>query len=163
MFGLNKNDSVNQSIKYIARFLVKNLEKTKNVIGITGSYNNKKMKFSICKKICEEILEYKKSVCLLDADYMLNNTEKFETKSLSSVIFDEVIQNEISNSSFSYNIVIVNIPCILSNIISLDYLSSCNQIFLTERFMYTKYNDFENMLGKLKDSNLIVSGIISYS
>lgn len=163
MFGLNEKNSVDQSIKYIARFLVKNLEMSKNVIGFTGSYDNKKIKFSICKKICEEILEYKKSICLLDADYMLGKTEKFETKSLSSVVFDEIIQDEISNSSSSYDVVIVNIPCILSNIISLDYLSSCNKIFLIERCMYTKYNDFENMLGKLKDNNLIVSGVISYS
>ena len=163
MFGLNKKDSVNQSIKYIARFLVKNIEKSKNIIGITGSYNNKKMKFSICKKICEEILEYKKSVCILDTDYMLNNTEKFETKSLSSVVFDEVIREEISNSSHSHDIVIMNAPCILSNVVSLDYLSLCNKIFLLERYMYTKYNDFENILGKLKDNNLVVSGIISYS
>ena len=94
---------------------------------------------------------------------MLNNTEKFETKSLSSVVFDEVIREEISNSSHSHDIVIMNAPCILSNVVSLDYLSLCNKIFLLERYMYTKYNDFENILGKLKDNNLVVSGIISYS
>ena len=37
MFGLNKNDSINQSIKYIARFLVKSIEKKKNIIGLKGS------------------------------------------------------------------------------------------------------------------------------
>lgn len=163
IFGLNKNDSVNQSIKYIARFLVKSLEKSNNIFGFTGSYDNKKIKFSICKKICEEILEYKKKVCMLDADYMLSNTEKFETKSLSSVVFDEIIQSEISNSSSSHDIVIINVPCVRSNIVSLDYLSLCNKIFFIERCMYTKYNDFEDILGKLKDNNLIVSGIISYS
>lgn len=163
MIGSNINSSVDQSIKYVARFLVKHLDRSKNIIGITGSYNNKKIKFSICKRICEEIIEYKKSVCILDADYMLSNSEKFETKSLSSTVFDEVIKNEISDSSSSHDIVVINVPCLLSSIISLDYLSFCNQIFLIERYMYTRYNDFENILGKLKDNNLIISGIISYS
>ena len=154
---------IEQSAKYFARFLIKNSMKKNNIIGLSSSYDNKKLKFAICKKICDEIINYGKNVLLFDSDYMLESTENFDTRSLSSSVFDDIIKNEIIDSSTIYDLVILNVPCIPANVISLDYLSICNKIFLIERYMYTKYSDFDITIEKMKMSGLEISGIVSYS
>lgn len=159
----NYEQKIEQSAKYFARFLIKSVEKKSNIIGFSSSYDNKRIKFVICKKICEEILNYNKSVSLFDSDYMLEDTENFETKSLSSSVFDDIIKNEIIDSSRTSDIIILNVPCLSNNVVSLDYLSICSKIFLVERYMYTKYSEFNSTLEKIKFNNLNVSGIISYS
>ena len=159
----NCEQQIEQSAKYFARFLINNVKDKNNIVGFSSSHDDKKTKFLICKKICEEILNYNKSVSLFDSDYMLEDTENFETKSLSSSVFDDIIKNEIINSSTTSDIVILNVPCLSNNVVSLDYLSVCSKIFLVERYMYTKYSEFNNALDKIKFNNLNVSGIISYS
>ena len=157
------SNSIDQSAKYSARFFIKELGNNKNVIGISSSYDNKKLKFLICKKICQEILNYEKTVFLFDADYMLEKTENFETRYLSSSLFDEVIKNEIIVKKSKSDVVILNIPCITNNVVSLDYLSICDEIFLAERYMYTKYDELNSTIKKLQMNDLKISGIISYS
>lgn len=157
------DNQIEQSAKYFARFLIKKSTNKSNIVGLSSSYDNKKIKFIICKKICEEIINYNKSVLLFDADYMLENTENFDTRSLSSSVFDDIIKNEIIDSSTTHDLVILNVPCVPTNVISLDYLSVCNKIFLIERYMYTKYSEFNSTIEKMKLSGLDVSGIISYS
>ena len=154
---------IEQSAKYFARLLIKNSGNKNNIIGLSSSYDNKKLKFTICKKICDEIINYNKNILLFDADYMLENTENFDTRSLSSSVFDDIMKNEIIDNAVTHDLVIINVPCIPTNVISLDYLSICNKIFLIERYMYTKFNEFNNTLERMKMNGLSVSGIISYS
>ncbi len=162
MFNKKTKNSVEQSLGFISFFLLKNCKNEKNLIGLTGSYDNKKMKFSLCYKICEQISQTKK-VALLDLDYSdeLTNSKNFSIKHCESDI-SKIEFKKILDDFCDRDFVIMNAPCVLNNSKSLFYLEMCDKVFMVERYMYTRYCDYEKSVYLLKMGGVDVSGVISY-
>lgn len=162
IFNKKIKNSVEQSLGFISFFLLKNCQNERNLIGLTGSYDNKKMKFSLCCKICEQLSQTKK-VALLDLDC----SEKLKAPKNFSI---EYCESDISKTEFKKildgfcdcDFVIVNVPCVLSNFKSLFYLEMCDKVFMVERYMYTKYYDYERSIYLLETGGVDVYGVISY-
>ena len=164
MFCLKRKSSTERSIKYIARYFVNLSKSGSKFIGITSSGNNKELQFFLCRKICKEILYFNSSVALVDADRnTLPENSNFKIISTNTDKVDNEVIMKILELKNKYDIVLFNVSSVLSNISSLDYLKTCDKVFSAERCMYTYYSDFENTLNKLKNNNMELSGILTFS
>ena len=155
-------NSVEQSLGFISFFLLKNCQNERNLIGLTGSYDNKKMKFSLCCKICEQLSQTKRVALVdLDCSEKLKDPKNFSIKYCESGISKTEFK-KILDGFCDCDFVIVNVPCVLSNSNSLFYLEMCDKVFMVERYMYTKYCDYERSIYLLETGGVDVSGVISY-
>ena len=163
MFSSKKKD-IKQSIEYISKFLIDVSEQEKNLIGITSSSENSDQKFVLCSRICGVLTNFKKNVVLINFEQnSTDNKQELNILQFKMKTLNYESKSKILNLKSEYDLVVANLPSIILNAESIDYLKICDKIFSLERCMYTYYSDFERYLQRLKINNIKLSGIITFS
>lgn len=79
----------------------------------------------------------------------LNN---FTAKQLSSLI---------KENESDYDLILVSVPCVLVWSEALEYAKVCKNLILVEKYMYSYYKDYKNLLYELENSEVIPRGVVA--
>lgn len=164
--GKNIN-ALNESLKYIANSFVRfSQDGEGNVIGVTSSLDCSVSKLDICGKICSKITNKGLSSFLIDVNRRSSENIYKEQEFKSVICKDNILVNElveiINDVKTKNDIVLVNIPCIIISADAVEYARVCDRITLVEKYMYSKYKDFEDGLEKLKSNQIKVDGVVTF-
>lgn len=170
-YNLNKKEKLIYSIRYISNCLMKLSEDgAGNVIGVTSSLPYKNSKIEICKKICNKIKDTQNKLMFIDIDLNFKDNKKIYEKGNEN--FREVyllnwnsqeVLDFIKKEKENYYIIIVNIPPVSIIEEAIEYAKTCGRVVLLERYMYTTYKEYEEILIKLKTQNIKIDGVITYN
>lgn len=145
----NKNKILEESIKYIANSLIKNLHNNEaSTIGVSSSINCSKIKLSVCKALGEKVKLKGLNVKIIDLE-----EKNSDIKNLKNLITEEKSKN---------NIIFVNIPPIPLFADSIEYSKICDRIVLLERYRYSSYKNYEETLARIKAHGVKLEGVITY-
>ena len=167
---LRRQSKLNQSYLYISNSILDILkDKEIKVIGITSSFVDKRTKGIICENICKNICGKGDKVCLITAyvdinnkNYNLheiveNNIKIIRTQNISENKLQELIDKEKEDS-----VVVVDLSPINIFAEALEYAKVCKNVILVEKYCHSRYDEFENTLDILKQSNINTLGIITH-
>lgn len=147
---MERNDKFQESIGYIANYLIRLCENSDgNVIGISSSRECKEEKLDICRILNKEINKKGLNSKLIDSEREGIGI----SKNLEEVLTKERTKNDL---------IIVNIPSIPAYADGVEYAQKCDILLLLERYMYSTYKDYEETLIRLKAYGIKPDGVITY-
>jgi hypothetical protein len=165
---LKKYNNLYQSYLYISNAILDILKGREiKVIGMTSSFTDKKGKDIICENICKNICKKGNKICLITTGIDINNKnygldeaadsdfKKIKTQNISANKLEELINKEKNNA-----LVLISLPPVNIFAEALEYAKVCKNILLVEKYCHSKYNEFENAIDILKQSNISALGII---
>lgn len=170
-YAISRDQKLKQSYIYIANALsgICESQKFKSMV-FTSSMPVREGKLCACRNICSQLGRTNKSVFFIDADIVpgkltnkLEITQKNGYKEIRCININIKDFNELlKKSEESNDFIIINIPPVSIMADSLEYARSCKNAFLLERYLHSKYKDYENTLLTLKQAGVEARGVIAY-
>lgn len=154
-----KQKSYSLAANAIANLLVDKKTES-NVLGFTTSFENFTKKNQICLEICSKITEFSKKIFLINLEKEAIFSKNFETLNLYDINIQE-LADLIETKKTDYDIVIVNLPCANGSVMAINQTRTIKNVVLLEKYNYSKYESFENVVSALSQNSVKVLGIIA--
>ena len=170
-YAIDNHQSIKQSYIYISNAIDDIFKNNSfNLLAFISSMPVKKEKIYICRNICRYMSNKRKSVLFINADITPDlKPQKDDTKNkdgykeISCVNLDvKEFEQLVRESEQKNDIVIVNLPPVAVMADSLRYAVSCGNAVLLERYLYSKYMDYENTVLMLKQAGVNICGVVTY-
>lgn len=158
-----------ESYKYLANKIIRVYEKNnENLFGFTSSNNDFDFSNKILKRLVHNLSEKGLKVLFIESkidntdihDVLFTNISEYQkfikTINLKPIEFKKII----NENKELYDIVIVSIPSTLIWADSLEYAKICENMILIEKYEYSYYSDYENLLLNFKEYDLKPIGVI---
>lgn len=170
-YAINNQEILTQSYIYVSNS-IENIMQSSNIksLAVTSSLPIKNEKLYACRNICRELGRNGKSVLLINADIIPGQAVSISDIALKQN-YKEVSCTNINKKEFEslinkhqndFDSIIINIPPVSIMADSLEYASSCGNVILLERYLYSKYSRYENTILMLKQSNVNICGVVTY-
>lgn len=172
-YRLSKRQKLEESFKYIATCLSSFTQTGKTtIIGITSTLPYKTSKSIISRELALYVSKMGNSVTYVDIDTPKKSYKKAIIRGENS--FENFKELKAINQNFTQvwdtlqqqkepNIIIINIPPLPLISQSIPYLKICDKVVLLERYLYTKYADYEDALIKLNTHRINLLGVVTYN
>ena len=169
-YSIDKNAKSKQAIMYASNAIIDLLSRIdKNIIAVSSSIKDKESRLHIMCNIASEIAGLDKKTALINIDFSNETVEEDEIASKGNLYKRTVANPSVKEFNLlvdelknKYDVVIVNVPPIRVFSNALQYTKICENVILIEKYLYTKYKEFEETLDFLKQNYVNVLGIITY-
>lgn len=169
-YSIDKKAKSKQAIMYASNAIIDLLSRIdKNIIAVSSSIKDKEYRLHIMRNIASEIEGLGKKTALINIDFSNKTVEEDEIDSKGNLYKRTVVNPSVKEFNLlvdelknKYDVVIVNVPPIRVFSNALQYAKICENIILIEKYLYTRYNEFEETLDLLKQNYVNVLGIITY-
>lgn len=166
-YKISKSQKQKQSILYAAGYIHNIISDTDNkVFAVSSTLDNFNMRKFIITQISKNMSETY-SCKVLNCFCSLENGSKPEYINKNSV--DSVINVNLKNLSNvldenrdKYDVIFVLLEPVNIFAQSLNCARLCDSAIMIERYLYSKYKEFEKSLMYFAENNINVSGVITY-
>jgi|GEM_PF-6212955 len=166
-YKLKKNEKKEQAVEFCAGNLTNLTQKeNKKIFAVSTSTKNKNIKENVIESLSKTLSEDGKKVLIIKIGV---NGEQFceQKDTLYPIINRENIHPSellelLSVEKDEYDIIFVDIPPVILFAKAVEYAKHCDCVLLVEKYLYSKYMDFEKTLSVLNGQDVLVSGIITY-
>ena len=161
-YKLNKEQKLEQSYIYLANTIL-NLNNNNNskFICVTSSMENRMDKYLIAKNICNQIRKNGKNVLLLNVDTHYEKCDISNDMDINGMS-SKKLKKVFDDNRDKYDIVLINVPSVRLFANTIECAKLCDGTIIVERYLYTKYKDFEDTILRLKENNIKIYGLITY-
>lgn len=168
-FNVSKEEKQKQSILYATAHMCNILNTTNNkIFGVTSTLDNIETKKFIIQEISKSMskmhnLKVLNCICNVGSEKDLG-IEYMQDNSIDMVVNVNFtnINDILKENEYKYDVIFVILDPVNLFANALSCAKFCDSVIMVERYLYSKYNDYEKSLLYLKDNNIEVSGVITY-
>lgn len=166
-YSISKVQKHNQSILYAANYINNIMSNTGHkIFAISSTLKNMDTRKIIINQISKGMINtynYKVLNCFCN-DKNSSEIEYINENSIDSVVnvgFKN-LENVLKENHDKYDIIFVMLEPVNVFADALGCAKLCDSIIMIERYLYSKYNEFEKSLVYLKDNDINIDGVITY-
>lgn len=168
-FRKKKNAEIDESYKYTSNALSDIItQKIKKVFSITSGCSEGFYRL-VAENIFKKMIIENARLLFIDARVdddkpesvspvtQSGNKDKMSLINASKKTFEKIICDNEAN----YDIILAVIPPVILKADALEYAKVCKNAILIEKYMHSRYEDYENSLLQLKNAGVNVEGVIA--
>lgn len=167
---LQKDIRKKESYKYLANKIISICEKEKiKILGVTSTNYSCGIQGRVLEKLHDIFLEKNLKVLVINSlisckkstdkspSICSKNKNIITLENYTAKKLNEFLQDNLND----YDIILVSIPSPLLWSEALEYSKVCKNVILIERYMYSLYKDYENLLFEFKNSDVSIKGVVT--
>ena len=159
-----------ESYKYLANRILSICEKEKiKILGLTSTNNKCDFQNQVLENLYEVFLEKDIKVLVVHAVIsaegdMGENVESANNRCKITTLNNftaKQLSLLLKENASDYDLILVSVPCVLVWSEALEYAKVCKNLILVEKYMYSYYKDYKNLLYELENSEVIPRGVVA--
>ena len=161
-YKLNKKQKLEQSYIYVANTIYNVMnDKGSKIVCFTSSLSNKLDKYLILKNVHGKMLNNGKNVLFINTDECVKDNSDVNFMNINDCS-KKILQDVLNDNKDKYDMIMVNAAPVRLFANAVEYAKLCDSTIIMERYLYSRYSDYESTILKLNQNNVKISGVVTY-